>query len=149
MKTCTICGQEKTLSEFYRDNGAHRSKCGRKAACKDCQKKQFKIYSQSLAGRTKLRAYSKTDKSKARQERYGVRHPERRKAKGAVCTAIAAGRLQRPDTLPCHYCPEQANQYHHHQGYEQGQRLNVVPTCQQCHTKQHTTDTPNLVEAEK
>lgn len=85
----------------------------------------------------KCKRYKQTDKYKAKRKRYSVRYPERRKAKDAVHTSVRYGKLPRPDTLQCHYCPARAEQYHHHLGYEPKHWLDVIPVCFYCHTKLH------------
>lgn len=69
------------------------------------------------------------------QRRFQARHPEQCKAIQVVRDAIRIGKLPRPDTLQCHYCPAQAEQYHHHKGYAPEHRLNVIPVCILCHGK--------------
>jgi len=128
-------------------------------------KAREKRYRQSLQGKTKRKEYAKSaegkashkrhrqsEKFKATRKRYRqtekckknqiaaikhfrIRHPEQRKAKDAVNYAIKTGRLIRPDTLQCHYCPAQAKQYHHHKGYEHEHWLHVIPVCLKCHGK--------------
>ena len=136
-KVCSKCKQIKSFAEFYKDNGSHSSKSGYRPDCKVCQKQQRKIYLQSTKGREVTKRYSRTEKSKARQKRYCLRHPERIKAKGAVSIAIAAGRLIQPKSLNCYYCDEKADRYHHHLGYEPNHQLAVVPTCRKCHVNVH------------
>ena len=146
MKTCTKCHQEKELTEFYPDRTSHSSKGGYKPHCKICQKKQHKIYLQSEQGKAIVKAYSKTEISKARQNRYCQRHPERRKAKAAVFCAIQAGKLPRPDTLQCLCGNHKAEQYHHHRSYAKEHWLDVVPVCKKYHTNIHTN--PELLEGD-
>lgn len=136
IKRCTDCKQIKSLSEFNKDES---SKDGLQYKCKSC----YRDYQQSPKGKAVNRKaqgkYRKTPKGKtanqAAQRRFCVRHPERRKAKNAITCAITAGKLPRPDTLQCHYCPKPAQQYHHWHGYEKEHRLDVVPVCILCHSK--------------
>ncbi len=85
-----------------------------------------------------IKKYQKTDKGKvtqrARAKHFSDRHPNYVKARNAVKIIIRNGQLPRPDTLRCHYCPTQAKQYHHYQGYEPEHWLDVVPVCMKCHT---------------
>lgn len=83
-------------------------------------KQQAKKYSQSEAGRLN-------------REREIQSHPERRKARIAVANAVRDGKLPRVWTRQCTYCPKQAQQYHHHNGYEHEHRLDVIPVCIKCH----------------
>ncbi len=129
MKTCSKCHKDKSLKEFFKDK---RKKDGHQITCKACQLKRAKEYRQTDKGRAvHLRCY----------KRYRLRHADRikekRYAQNAVNRAIAKGQLQRPDTQKCHYCPEAAEQYHHHKGYEPEHWLDVEPTCRKCHTRIH------------
>ena len=137
MKTCTKCHQEKKLTEFYPDLGSHASRCGRKPCCKTCQKKQRKIYLQSRQGRTTTKNYAKTYKSKARQKRYCLHYPERRRAKNAVYWAVKNGILPHPNTKQCLCGNHKAEQYHHHKGYAKKHWLDVVSVCRKYHTRLH------------
>lgn len=106
-----------------------------------------KRYVQSEKGKiTRRKAWSRyaaTEKGKAIIKccnraiikRYKVRHPERLKAHEAVNIAVRKGRLPRPDSLQCHYCPAQAKEYHHYKGYAPEHWLDVVPVCTKCHNK--------------
>lgn len=161
-KQCHTCKQIKPITEFYKHSETkdlHFSKC------KTCCLKYAKEYRQSEKGKAYQKRYQQSEKGKiirykawsryaatekgkaARKcyrqskegkvitKRYHVRHPERDKAHHAVNHAIRAGRLLRPNTLQCHYCPAQAKQYHHWHGYEPEHWLDVVPVCIPCHNK--------------
>lgn len=43
-KTCTACGEEKTLADFYRTKGSHASSTGYHARCKACCRKWQESY---------------------------------------------------------------------------------------------------------
>ena len=101
-----------------------------RADCRRRQTKKFKLsqkrYWQSEKGKATQRAA---------QKRYFIRYPECYKARYATNNAITAGKLPRPDTLQCHYCPKPAKEYHHYLGYEAKHALDVVPACKTCHQK--------------
>lgn len=120
-----------------------------------CRKIYDKCYRESIKGKITQRRHRKTEKGKITHRkavhnyrqtekgkvahckestRYHIRHPEQRKAGHAIMTAIRANRLPRPDTLLCHYCPTQAEQYHHW-SYLPEYWLDVLPVCQNCHRK--------------
>lgn len=147
MKTCRTCKKIKPLSEFYK-NAGHKD--GHLNSCKACCSKYQKKYNQSekrkanqkryrktekgkLANLRGVKKYKKTAKGKATQKRFLVGHPNYVKARQAVNNAIRAGKLPRPDTLLCHYCPKPAEQYHHWHGYEPENYLDVIPICEECH----------------
>ena len=101
--------------------------------------KRVKKYRKTEKGRkTYLKAqrkFGKSEKGKAYQKQWCLNHPESRKAKAAVNWLVRIGKLPRPDTLPCHYCPKQAKEYHHWHGYEPEHRLDIVPVCKKCHSE--------------
>lgn len=148
-KDCYKCKQIKPISEFHK----HKRK-GFQHYCKPCQKKYNqgernkafqKRYRQSKEGKAAnlkaFKKYQKTQKYKVatrnRSKRYKIIHPELIKANKAVSNAIRDGKLPRPDTLQCNYCPKQAEQYHHWKGYAKEHWLDVVPACRKCHRKIH------------
>lgn len=76
--------------------------------------------------------YNRSEKYRATQKRYRVAHPERVEARIAVKQAIKDGVLPKADSLKCHYCPTQAEQYHHY-SYAPEHWLDVIPVCKKCH----------------
>lgn len=98
-----------------------------------------KRYATSSKGKNAAKRYQQSKKGKVNlfrsKKRHFTAHPERFKARDAVNIAVKSGRLPRPDTLQCSYCSEQAEQYHHHKGYDPEHWLDVIPTCCQCHYK--------------
>lgn len=159
-KRCSKCKQGKPISEFHKNR---TTKDGLQAYCKSCQISDVNKYQKTEKGKTTRKLYSQSKEGKARYKRYrqsengdsmrkkyaqsergktvqkrgdkhfNICHPNHRKAKNAVNHAVKAGRLPRPDTLICHYCPKPAQQYHHWHGYEKEHWLDVVPVCIQCH----------------
>lgn len=99
----------------------------------------IKRHQQSEKYKATKKRYSKTKKGREVQitarKRFNTRHPEQIKAKDAVNHAVKSGRLPRPDSLQCHYCPAQAKEYHHYKGYAPEHRLDVVPVCIKCHNE--------------
>lgn len=130
MKTCSKCKETKPMSEFYKDRS---KKDGLRSWCKSC----FKRYRKSEKSKACDKAYKQSENGKATMKQFNARHPNYRKAMQAVNNAVAAGRLPRPDTLLCSYCPKPAQQYHHHKGYELEHWLDVVPVCLECHRTIH------------
>ena len=141
-KRCSKCKKTKPISEFYKHS---RMKDGFFNHCKSCRAKYQTEYRKTekgkVANRKGCNKYRKTANSKvvqrAGKKRFKARHPNQIKAQQAVNNAITANRLPRPDTLQCHYCPAQAEQYHHHKGYAKKHWLDVVPTCCLCHNNFH------------
>ena len=141
-KRCTKCKQTKPLSEFSKQR---RTKDGLKYWCKSCVKACQKAYRQTERGKTTHSKgnvkYFKTPKGKAvkrkDEAKRKIHNPNYFKAKDAVNNAIKTSRLPRANTLLCHYCPAQAQEYHHWHGYEPKHWLDVVPACIECHKKEH------------
>lgn len=131
-KQCPKCKHFKKFSEFYKYK---RGKNGLQSYCKTCTQQ----YNQSERAKAADKKYAQSEKGKvARLKsvlRYHIGHPEQRKAVHAVNNAIATGKLPRPDTLQCHYCDAQAEQYHHWHGYAPEHWLDVIPVCSECHQK--------------
>lgn len=124
-----------------------KTKKGRKTNCKAVAR-----YFKTKKGKATQKRFYESEKYKAGQKRYRHRekgkanikrwsrryynqYPERIKARGIVCYAVKTGRLPRPNTLQCHYCPAQAEQYHHRLGYAPEHWFDVVPICRKCHSK--------------
>ena len=138
-KRCCHCKQSKPLNEFYRNKS---SDDGHHYECKVCKNERDRVYRRSAKGKAVNRRYQQSEKGKAAYKRYNQtekgkarqkRYPNQIKATRAVNHAIRAGKLPRPDTFSCHYCPKPAQQYHHWHGYEKEHWLDVVPVCIDCH----------------
>lgn len=138
-KKCCKCNQTKSLSDFYK---AKTKKDGHRYDCKICHLMNMKKYYQTEKGKkVAIRAtkrYQQTEKGKVAkkiwEKNYDIYHPEYNKAVNAVQYAIKTGKIPRPDILQCHYCPKQAQQYHHW-SYLPGNWLDVLPVCKKCHRK--------------
>lgn len=102
-------------------------------------KARYKRYHQTekfkIAHKRAVVRHRQTKKYKITKKRYFKNNPKYKKATDAVGYAIRIGKLPRPDTLLCHYCPNPAQQYHHHKGYAPEHRLDVIPICKKCHRK--------------
>jgi hypothetical protein len=69
------------------------------------------------------------------------KYPDRHSARKAVAYAVQVGKLPPPSTIVCASCQEaQAAQYHHHNGYSEEHRLDVIALCTECHGKAHWVD---------
>lgn len=160
-KRCPRCKEIKSLSEFYK---CRTTKDGHQSYCKICltkrnterdqsqkgkamrkryreskkgrevQKCAQRKYRQSQHGKEKRKSSRETKKYKIWEKQYNLKHNERVQAKNAVAHAIRTGKLIRPDSLQCSFCPKTAKQYHHHKGYEPEHWLDVVPVCFYCHS---------------
>lgn len=134
---CNICRAE--LQRQYRQTEKGRTVSRRGALLYSSSKKgktKRKQYRQGERGKAAEARYRKTEKGKAialrSAKQYQVANPERVKAVNAVNIAIKAGKIPRPNTLQCHYCPAQAKDYHH-TNYTPEHWLDVIPVCRKCH----------------
>ncbi len=132
-KICIRCKIVKLLSEFHK---ATNRKDGFQAYCKTCSS-EYAIQEGSFAHSKARKNYRKTPKGKKAYKNYKQNHPERIKARRAIYTEIESGRIPKANTLQCHYCGENAQQYHHYRGYEEQYKLVVVPSCTKCDRKFH------------
>lgn len=150
MKTCFKCGEEKSLSEFYKHKGM---KDGRLGKCKVCAKsdvsknyrkniEHYKEYERNRANlphRVEARSeYSKTEGGKEAANRakknWSRRNPIKRMASTIVGNAVRDGKLTKPDT--CEDCGSTPTRLHgHHDDY--AYPLVVRWLCPGCHNKWH------------
>lgn len=151
MKPCSKCKQNKQLSEFHKNRSKND---GFQDYCKSCDKirlreylktakgkaanlKAVKNYQETVKGKVAHRRYKQSRKGRAAQKLFREHHQNYIKAIRSINSAVIAGKLSRPDTLQCHYCPNQAQEYHHHKGYEKEHWLDVLPACRKCHDIKH------------
>jgi hypothetical protein len=144
------------LDQFYRDKYAPD---GRTYRCKKCMNADKHIYMQNPEPKRRHDEYMKTEAGKACLDRYyrsdkgketnRIRMARRRKtpehkpkemARTAVKHAVRSHAMPKAKDLPCHFCENQAKEYHHHLGYEPEHWLDVIPVCKACHTKAHIND---------
>lgn len=165
-KRCSVCKEEKSLADFHKNSSRKDGHCH---SCKNCKLAESKRYRQTVKGKTTLKTYRQREKvhkynlqyqnqyrqsetgkitrkrylqsakCKQYEEFYAIGHPERRKAKDAVCYAIKVGKLVPANTLQCQICKETAREYHH-PSYKTEDRLKVIPVCFVCHKKIHTKE---------
>lgn len=109
-KTCSKCGEEKSISEYYRRSN---TKCGTQSECKVCHKAHRKDYDRS-----------------DEQAKQRAKFPEKYKARTAVSNALRDGRLEKQ---PCE-CGEVKVEAHHP---DYGKPLDVMWMCSKCHGEKH------------
>lgn len=150
-KTCSKCKIPKTLSEFAPRNDRP---CAYQSHCRECQR----LYSATPRGQENIRRalirFNNSDHGKIRRKEYRqtkagkhsaiisgakqrIKYPNKASARCAIGNAIKQGYIPSPTTLKCHYCPKQAEQYHHWHGYAKEYWLDVVPACRKCHIHIH------------
>lgn len=129
MKQCRKCGEEKDLSEFFKDRSR---KDGLQSWCKACRAAHCK----TPRGRESAHRYITSDKGLANEARRRRRDPEKRAARSAVTVAVRDNRIPPPSMLTCE-CGEPAQEFHHFAGYDEPNWFNVNPMCSPCHKKEH------------
>jgi len=115
-KVCTICGDNKFVTQFH-SNGD-----GIRGWCKECDVKKRR---------------GKQQKWKDRKNKTKLHDPIKEKARNAVREAVRSGKLKKPK-----YCPRCAKETearhlhgHHHSGYKD--KLNIKWLCRWCHAREH------------
>lgn len=58
-----------------------------------------------------------------------------------ISRAVRNGTLSNPATLFCVICKNQAEMYHHPNGYDNEHELDIVPVCKKCHKQIHLSKT--------
>ncbi len=152
-KRCCACKSIKPVADFSKNRSVKDGLC---RCCKLCKKASDKFsyqkhksarnaankrYRKTERGKAANKRYDQSEKGRAThlkaQRRYWDSRPNYRKATSAVSHAIRDGKLPPANSLQCHYCPKQAEQYHHILGYEPKHALDVEPVCRSCHNKIH------------
>jgi hypothetical protein len=163
-KDCSNCKKTKPINDFYKDKSAPDNFS---YWCKNCVKSnviswqktpkgkklhnlRYYQYAKTNNGKQSQKRYRQSQKGKIAQAKKDLRmkalYPDRYKARYTVNGAVRSGKIPRPDTLRCHYCPKKANEYHHWHGYEPKHWLDVVPACIDCHFDPLITkDSPHII----
>lgn len=113
-KSCTVCGEIKSLDEFYRTKDAFS---GRHSYCKECEKK-------GRRGSKKRLEFARLDQIKNR-----IKYQARREVK----MALTVGKLCRPNN--CEKCQSGLRLNAHHDDYSKP--LDVRWLCTSCHYRVH------------
>lgn len=147
-KKCPQCKEVKPVSEWYKNK---RQPDGFSAWCKDCTKDYHyqnrdqrnahsRDYHKTERGKQVEKEYLRTETGRAtrrriRKRRYNTdkEFRERCRARSAISNAIRLGLMLPAKSQTCTRCGEQAQQYHHHNGYEREHWLDVIAVCRSCH----------------
>ena len=148
-KWCYLCKSWKSVDRFGVDK--HRGD-GLNAKCFDCSR----VKNRKKSGRPKGagRAYEMTPEIRQKMStshrgslnhrwKGGVKryNADQTKimARRAVNHAVEAGKLIRPEKLPCFDCGKPAREYHHYRGYEKENWFDVSAVCSTCHHRLDVT----------
>jgi hypothetical protein len=130
MNQCKSCRKEYNVR--YRATQAY----------KDSQKKYKRSPKGILANRTVGKRYRNSERGKHRSKTYwqeyknNPKNTGKIKARGAISSAVSAGKLPRVSSLICVFCTNKAENYHHH-SYDEQYYLSVIPVCELCHKRLH------------
>lgn len=136
-KTCTLCGEVKPLSEFYKAPGC---KDGIANQCKQCVQTRARI--RHFVKRDEIRAY---DRERAKlphrvlarvkaNQKLKEEKPKVVAARNAVSNAVRDGRLRKMD---CAFCGSSKTEAHHH---DYAKPLDVTWLCSPCHSRFHALE---------
>ena len=138
-KRCCACKQNLQPSEFCKSRNRPD---GLSIHCRTCKRTFGRRYENSPKGRIATTRYRQSPKgkvaSKEAMRRTRIDHPDRMAARLAVTHAVQSGKLPSASSLQCDYCPSTAKHYHHHKGYGEKHRLDVIPLCHICHVHIHS-----------
>jgi len=159
-KQCSKCKKIKPVSEFYprkdRSFGYYNP-------CKSCKSIYKKQYCNSEKGKKILDNYLKKpgvikkrkisykkyiQSEKGKKARYKIEHSIKRKIsrqkhkhketiRHKTYYAVRTGVLPNISTRRCAICGNQANEYHHYNGYKIKHYLDIIPLCYICHSHIH------------
>ncbi len=150
-KICTKCRIAKPRLGFHKDR---KRWDGLQPWCIDCYREWTKSpsgkksnykkgmkYQRTPKGHKKIRKlarkYRQTENYKQTSKRYKEKYRERdrlkRRANAAIHNEVAQSRMTPVINLKCSWCEKQASHYHHHKGYDEIYKLDVIPLCVSCH----------------
>jgi hypothetical protein len=150
VKTCSKCGERKSIEEFYRDASHNDGRMSYCAICcraavsvRDKQKPSMPGFHEKRAAYNRSRRSYETSRARERRhaKAYRERYPVKTAAKAAIKAALARGDLSRPDV--CEECAERPEPFAngrsaihaHHDDYSRP--LDVRWLCQKCHNEHH------------
>jgi hypothetical protein len=136
-KKCTLCGELKPETDFYKNN---LCRGGFSSQCKACVKARARV--RQIVKKDEIRAYER-ERSKlphrvelraSAMQKEKANNPERVKARYAVSNAVRDGRLRKMD---CAFCGSTNTVAHHH---DYSKPLDVTWLCNPCHTRFHALE---------
>lgn len=154
LKKCPKCESIHPLDNFYK-NAAQED--GLDNYCKTCRGMAVRKYNRTpkarrmhVAAQLKWREKNQ-EEYRERMRQYHRNNQRKNRARSAVSQAVANGDLPHISTHDCIECGNEADHYHHHNGYGREHWLDVVPVCTRCHGKEHRTGSKydEMIEAEK
>lgn len=138
MKVCTICKEDKFLSEYYPIYYKKLNKTYMQSRCKSCDKiVKAKWNSENAeAIREQKKEYKKKNPEKMREKSrnyYKIADPKKIKARAILGCKVRYGKIVKPEL--CEGCMEKHVLHGHHNDYDKP--LEVKWLCVSCHAKEH------------
>ncbi len=146
---CKVC-RKSDSSKYYARHGDEIllkvKEYAKTPARKAWYEEYYKLPSTKAAilKRKRTPEYKRKEKARSQQpEAKAVAQARYRKNKhkwlayGAVAQAVRSGLLSQVSNCVCSDCGVQAQNYHHHQGYDEPHWLTVVALCSHCHHLRH------------
>src|SRR5262245_8307460 len=115
-------------TQWVKDNPKRRAATTKQWEMENRERRKASNKRWRKANPQKVSVIAKRKYQKKKQE-----HPEKFLCWQAVGSHVRRGKIPRPDTLPCAFCGERAEHYHHWNGYAFENRLKVIPLCRPCH----------------
>ena len=140
-KICPSCGEGKDLLAGFHKDCTRPD--GATIYCKRCRNKAQLLYVENNkdAQKERLSKWRKTENGRqsqlVRNKRYNKKYPERYRAERFIVYCISKGALLPARTKKCEHCGKQAQHYHHWNGYEPINYLEIIPLCMPCHRMAH------------
>tara|TARA_B100001105_G_scaffold4933_1_gene3688 strand:- start:2059 stop:2490 length:432 start_codon:yes stop_codon:yes gene_type:complete len=129
-KVCKDCGNTKPIKDYYHHKGM---KDGYLNKCKDCVKHRVHLHREENI--ESIREYDLERARRGRVKEIRQKFPSKYKARGSVASALACGKLIRPDT--CGHCNKYCKPHAHHWSYKEEYWLDVIWLCLRCHSEEH------------
>ena len=145
VKICSLCWEEKPLSEFY---AQACGKYGVTSRCKKCLKNIDKVNREKYRERRLAQKREYNHKHKEERKAYKNAHPEQKRASiyrwktnnrekvlahKMVARAIMSGKIEK---FPCEICGSTSNIHAHHDNYNKP--LDVIWLCAEHHRWIHS-----------
>lgn len=125
IKPCTVCRGWKLESAFNRDNSRYD---GLSPKCRECQ---------NGLGRSRHKPIPLEARKPYGPTPQPGRDGDKLQARARVNREVKAGRLPKPNDVPCKICghigTDRRHEYHHAKGYSAAHHLTVESHCTKCH----------------
>lgn len=138
MKVCTICKEDKSISEYYPIYYKKLNKTYLQSRCKSCDKIVKNKWSSE--NKAEIREQKRDYRERTREERniqsknyYRKADPKKIKARSILGYHVRYGKIIKPEL--CEGCMEKQELHGHHIDYDKP--LDVKWLCITCHAKEH------------